>query len=58
MTNTSAIRMLSAPASPAGAARLRARRRRAFWNTILEGLATIGLGACFILCAVAVLCLA
>ena len=55
--NGAAIRMLP-QLSPERAARLRARRRRALVNTLLEALATIGLGACFILCAVMILALA
>lgn len=57
INNHAAIRMLP-PLSPERAARLRARRRRALANTLLEALATIGLGACFVLCAVMVMCLA
>ena len=57
MTRASVIRMLP-PLSPERAARLRARRRKALANTLLEALTTIGLGACFVLCAVMVMCLA
>ena len=35
---------------------MRRRRRKAMMNTLLEGLATIGLSASFVLCAVMVLC--
>lgn len=56
MTNAMTIRVLPPQQSPAQAARARARRRRALVNTLLEALATVGLGACFILCALAVLC--
>ena len=56
MTNTNVIRMVPAPAARRLAARRRARRRRALWNMLLEALTTIGLGACYILCAVMVLC--
>ncbi len=56
MTNTATIRVLPQRQSPEQAARARARRRRALANTLLEALATVGLGACFILCAVVVMC--
>ena len=54
MTNTMTMPMRRTPCriDPRQESRRRARRRRARWNTILEGLATIGLGVCFILCAV------
>ena len=55
MTNTMTIRVLP-PLSPEQAARLRARRRKRLLNTLLEALTTVGLGACFILCAVMLLC--
>ncbi|MBQ1678825.1 MAG: hypothetical protein II062_04770 [Oscillospiraceae bacterium] len=56
MTGRSAIRMLP-PLSEAERLKLRhASRRRAIRNTILEALSTIGLGTCFILCAVMLLC--
>ena len=58
MTNTMTIRTLPPRQTPEQAARARARRRRALVNTILEALATVGLGLCFILCAVMVLCVA
>ncbi len=57
MTNAMTIRVLPPRQTPEQAARARARRRRALVNTLLEALATLGLGACFILCAVAVLAL-
>ena len=44
--------------TPARAARLRARRRRMLLNTLLEALTTIGLGLCFVLCAVLFVCVA
>ena len=56
MTNTMTIRVLPPQPTPEQAARARARRRRALFNTLLEALVTVGLGACFILCAVAVMC--
>lgn len=58
MTKTVTIRKLPVRANPVPAEQRRARRRQAMWNTLLEALATIGLGACFILCAVMVLCVA
>ena len=58
MTNTMTIRVLPIRQTPEQAARARARRRRALVNTLLEALATVGLGLCFILCAVMVLCVA
>lgn len=57
MTRASVIRMLP-PVTPERARRIRARRRRALVNTLLEALTTIGLGVCFILCAVMVMCVA
>lgn len=57
MTGRMTIRMLPAPRTPEQAARDRARRRRALANTLLEALATIGLGASFILCAVMIMAL-
>ena len=57
MTGSMTIRMLPALPPPAQAARERTRRRRALANTLLEALATIGLGATFILCAVMILCI-
>ena len=57
MQKPAAIRVLPAPLTPAQAARLRARRRRALLNTLLEALTTMGLGACFILCAVMIMAL-
>ncbi len=56
MTNTMTIRRLPAKPDAKQAARVRARRRRALRNTLLEALTTIGLGACFILCAILVMC--
>jgi hypothetical protein len=56
MTNAMMIRVLPPRQTPAQTARVRARRRRALVNTLLEAFATVGLGACFILCALAVLC--
>ena len=35
----------------------RRRRRRALVNTLMEAFATIGLGACFVLCAIMALCM-
>ena len=58
MTNTMTIRVLPAKQNPEQSARNRARRRRALVNTLLEALATVGLGACFILCAVMLMCIA
>ena len=58
MTSTAAIRTLSPRMTPARAARIRARRRQALLNTLLEALTTIGLGVCFVLCAVAIVCVA
>ena len=58
MTNTMTIRMLPAAPRAEQLARRRAKRRKALLNTLLEALATIGLGACFVLCAVLVLCVA
>ena len=58
MTNTMTIRVQPPRQTPKQTARVRARRRRALVNTILEALATVGLGLCFILCAVMVLCVA
>ena len=58
MTNTMTIRVLPPRQTPEQAARARARRRRALVNTIFEALATVGLGVCFILCAVMLLCVA
>lgn len=58
MTNSMTIRVLPPRQTPEQAARARARRRRVFFNTLLEALATLGLGACFILCAVMLMCLA
>ena len=56
MTKTMPIRMLP-PLNPEELkARRRAHRRRAVWNTLLEALTTIGLGTCFVFCAVMVLC--
>ena len=52
------IRVLPPCSRPELAARRRARRRRALWNTILEALATLGLGAAMFLCAVMILCVA
>ena len=51
-----AIRVLPPLESPEQAARRRAKRWKALRNTILEALTTIGLGTCFILCAVMLLC--
>lgn len=56
MTKSNVIRIVPAPLTPAQAARRRARRRRVLLNTLAEAMATIGLGACFLLCAVMVLC--
>ncbi len=56
MPRTPAIRILPPAAQPARSARARARRRRAILNTLGEALFTIGLGACFILCAVMMMC--
>lgn len=56
MTAKPAIRMLPPLSHEERQARRRARRRRAIRNTILEALSTIGLGTCFILCAVMLLC--
>lgn len=56
MTMKPAIRMLPPLTAPERKALRRARRRRAICNTILEALTTIGLGACFILCAVMIIC--
>lgn len=56
MTAKPAIRMLPPLSQEERQARRRARRRRAIRNTILEALRTIGLGTCFILCAVMLLC--
>jgi hypothetical protein len=50
------IRVLPQLSRAEQAARRRARRRKALWNTILEALTTMGLGVCIILCAVAVVC--
>ena len=50
------IRVLPPLSRAEQAARRRARRRKALWNTILEALTTMGLGVCIILCAVAVVC--
>lgn len=58
MTNAMTIRVLPQPQTPEQAARARARRRKVLVNTLLEALTTVGLGACFILCAVCILCLA
>lgn len=53
-----AIRLLSPPArSKREASRCR-RRRKELWNTVLEALSTLGLAACFILCAAALLWIA
>jgi hypothetical protein len=57
MTNTMTIRVLPPRQTPEQAARARARRRKALFDTLLEALSTVGLGACFILCAVVVICL-
>ena len=58
MTNTMTIRVLPPRQTPEQTVRARARRRRALVNTLLEALATLGLGVCFILCAVMLLCVA
>ena len=57
MTSTMTIRTLPPRQTPAQAARRRARHRKMLLNTLMEALTTIGLGLCFILCAVAMLCL-
>lgn len=45
--------------SPARREQLRRRRRRkALMEFLLDGLATIGISACFVLCAVMLLCVA
>ena len=56
MTSTNVIRIVPAPLTPTKLARRRARRRKALLNTLMEAMATIGLGVCFVLCAVMVLC--
>lgn len=43
--------------SPAAQKRQRARRRHELLNTVLEGLATLGIGASFIVCAILFLCI-
>ena len=57
MTNPAALR-----ARPITRARreqiLRRRRRKAILTFLLDGLATIGISACFVLCAVMLLCVA
>lgn len=58
MTNTMTVRRKALPAACSRTARRRIRRRKIILNTVLEGLTTIGLGVCFILCAVMVLCVA
>lgn len=58
MTNTMTIRTMPVERDARRAASRRARRRRMLVNTVLEGLATIGLGTCFILCAVLIICAA
>ena len=50
------IRRLPVKPDAKQTARIRARRRRALRDTLLEALTTIGLGACFILCAILVMC--
>lgn len=56
MTNTMTIRVLPAQQSREQIARRRTRRRKAIANTLLEAFATVGLGVCFILCAVLIVC--
>ena len=56
MTDTMTIRRLPVKPDARQAARIRARRRRVLRDTLLEALSTIGLGACFILCAILVMC--
>ncbi|MBR4194826.1 MAG: hypothetical protein IKQ54_10920 [Oscillospiraceae bacterium] len=56
LTRQPAIRMLPPRPTPEQLVRRQARRRKAIRNTILEALATIGLGTCFILCAVMLIC--
>ncbi len=56
MTMQPTIRLLPPRPTPEQLARRRAKRRKALRNTILEALATIGLGTCFILCAVMLVC--
>ena len=61
MTNTMTadhIRIVPAPRrlSPRQAEALRRRKRKALWNTLGEILTTAGLAACFLLCAVLLLC--
>ena len=56
LRRTALIRVLPQSGREEMAARCRARRRKAMWNTILEALTTMGLGACIILCAEAVIC--
>lgn len=58
MTGTAKVQITTRSAGRMPEALRRARRRRALWNTVLEALATMGMGACIILCAVALLCVA
>ena len=66
MTNTIAypirknpsIRILPQPEEAKRQACRRTRQQQAFWNTVYEAFATIGLITCMILCAVALVCVA
>lgn len=58
MGRTPAIRVLPPLTRAEREALRKARRRRILWNTVLEAMTTIGLGMGFILCAVAVMCVA
>ncbi len=53
-----AIRLLPPPVRREREACRRSRRRKELWNTVLEALSTLGLAACFILCAAALLWIA
>lgn len=58
MQGHTAIRVLPPVSRAEREAARRARKRQALLNTVLEALASFGVFACMILCAVAILCVA
>lgn len=56
MQSHTAIRVLPPMSRAEREAARRARKRRMFWNTVLDALASFGVITCMILCAVAIVC--